>query len=300
MLALDAYAGEISRSLRAEGVRCIVLKGPTVVGWLYDDEQPRSYVDIDLLVSESDRPAAASVLSAEGFAPSGTELALPHGRRPHAETWVRDRDGMTIDLHDTVAGVGVTPSATWDVLAQEAEPMTLAGAQVEVLTKSARALLIALHAAHHGVKDAQTMGDLTRALARIDEATWQEAAELAERLEATAPFAAGLRLTDDGARLAERLALPFTSSVESILRSGSAPELALSFDWLLRTQGTRARAQLVLRRLAPRPSVLRGRSSLARRGVAGLGLAYLLQPLRLSVQSVPALRAWLAARRRAS
>jgi hypothetical protein len=299
-LALDAYAGDLSQSLRDGGVRCILLKGPSVAGWLYDADELRSYVDIDLLIARDDWDSAASVLAAASFAPSGAELALPHGRRPHAETWVRGGKGVTVDLHATLPGLGAAPEAAWAVLSSGTETMTIGGAQIEVLSEPARALLIVLHAAHHGIDDAQAMGDLARVLPRVSETTWRDAAALAERLDGIAAFAAGLRLLPDGDRLAERLELPAASSVEAILRASSAPELALSLDWLVRTPGFRARSRLIGRKLVPPVSVLRGRSELARRGTPGLGAAYLLQPFWLSRQAVPALRAWLAARKRAS
>jgi hypothetical protein len=298
-LALDAFAGELARALGSVDVRCILLKGPSVAAWLYDDGELRGYVDIDVLVQQRDWDGAAAVLSAAGFEPSRAELALPYGRRPHAETWVRGGDGVTVDVHDTVAGIGVAPELAWDVLAVGVEPMTILGSEIDVLGEAARALLVALHAAHHGIEDAQALDDLGRALVRVPDATWREAKALAEQLEATPAFGAGLRLTDAGARLAERLELPSASSVETILRAGSAPELALSLDWLVRTQGVRPRLRLILRKLFPPVSVLRGRSTLARRSGPGLGAAYLLQPFWLSRQAVPAVRAWLAARKRA-
>jgi len=104
--------------------------------------------------------------------------------------------------------------------------------------------------------------------------------------------AAGLRLLPEGNDLADRLSLPVEGSVETILRGSSAPELALSLDWLAQARGFPARARLILRKLGPPAGVMRGRSQLARRGRPGLAFAYLLQPAWLSWHAIPALRAW--------
>jgi hypothetical protein len=297
-LALDAGAVALAAALERAGIGSILLKGPTVARWLYE-EGDRSYIDIDLLVPEKDLPSAEEIVSETGFERLGDELALPYGRRPHAASWVRAQDGVTLDLHTTFPGVAVSPAAAWPVLAAHTEPMALGSGVVNVLCEPARTMLVALHAAHHGIKESQAIGDLVRAVAQLPEHNWRAANDLAEKLDAVAPFGAGLRLTPHGTRIANELKLPHAQSVEAILRADSAPELALSLEWLIQTRGVRARARLVGRRLVPPHSVLRGRSSLARRGAWGLGAAYLLQPLILASRAVPAVRAWRAARLRA-
>jgi hypothetical protein len=297
-LVLDAAAGELASDLQRAELRSILLKGPTLARWLYDDDALRSYVDVDLLVPHDEVDAASKVLSASGFTLSLEEVSLPHGRRPHAETWVRASDGIMVDLHSTLPGLGVAPDAVWTVLAGDTGRMVVGGSEVEVLREPARALLVALHAAHHGVKDAQALDDLSRALDKVPEPTWREAAALAEQLDAVPALAAGLRLSPEGSRLAADLGLPVEASVETILRASSAPELALSLDWLMRAPGLRARARLIARKFAPPPCVMRARSRLARRGRVGFAAAYLVHPFGLAWRAGPALYAWLAARSR--
>jgi hypothetical protein len=300
MLALDAATGKVARGFVQAGVRCILLKGPAIARWLYDeDELLRSYYDIDLLVSPGDVDTAAKILQNEHFQLSLSDVALPHGRRPHAQPWIRPNDAVSVDLHDTLPGVGAPPEVVWHVLTKNTGTLVVGGEHLEILGEPARVLLVALHGAHHGVKDAQALEDIARAVARVPESTWREAATLAETLDAMAPFVAGLTLSPDGRRLATTLGLPDVSTVETVLRARSAPELAHSFDWLVRTPGWRPRARLVGRKFVPPREVLKARSKLARRGRVGLAAAYAVQPLRVTWQAAPALGAWLAARRRA-
>lgn len=297
-LAIDAATGEVVTALRHAGLRCILLKGPSVARWLYDDGSPRDYVDTDLLLSPDDFGAAERALSAAGFGLSLAEVSLPHARPLHADTWVRRSDGHMVDLHRNLPGARATAESVWNALSAETDTMTVGGAEVEVLAEPARALLVALHASHHGLEETQPLTDLARALSLLPEAPWRDAAVIAEKVGAAEPFAAGLRLLAEGADLAARLALPVETSVETILRATSAPELALSLDWLLQASGFRVKARLIVRKLVPLPGVMRGRSRLARRGRLGLAAAYGLQPVWLAWHAAPALRAWSVARKK--
>jgi hypothetical protein len=89
----------------------------------------------------------------------------------------------------------------------------VAGYPAPTLTLPARALHVALHAAHHGAGYRRPMNDLERALLATEDELWRGASALAARLQATEILAAGLRLTLSGAQLAARLGLPDTRSI---------------------------------------------------------------------------------------
>ncbi len=284
-LALDSFAAEVGEAFEAAGVRYVLLKGPTVAQWLYRPDEVRGYLDVDVLGHPADLDRARGVLATKGLELSFLEAALPHGRRPHAEAWVNPQSGLSVDLHETLPGVAVDPSAAWLILTERKDLIEVAGLPLTQLAEPARTLVVALHAAHHGVDDEQALADLARALDRVERPTWRLAADLADRLRAAAAFAAGLRLLASGRELADALELPTTRSIETILRAGSAPELSLSLDWLVQTRGFRPRAVLILRKLAPPHEVLMARSRLAQRGRWGLALAYAIQPLHLAVRA---------------
>jgi hypothetical protein len=126
---------------------------------------------------------------------------------------------------------------------------------------------------------------------------WREVRQLAERLEAHPAFAAGLRLTPPGRSVAAELELLPTTSVETVLRSTSAPTMSLGFDWLARTHGFMRKARFVARKVAPPPAFMRAWTPLARRGRLGLATAYLWRVTSLAVRAGPAYVAWRNARR---
>jgi hypothetical protein len=159
-------------------------------------------------------------------------------------------------------------------------------------------LHISLHAAQHGPEwGGAVADDLTRALATVDEEIWRTAAKLAERLDATAAFAAGLRLTDRGAALADRLALPHARPTDVALRLQGAPPVALGIDQLAHATGPVARLRLLSRKVVPPPTFMRKWFPSAAHSRRAMVLGYLWRPVWLLRHTPAGLRAWLQARR---
>ena len=287
---MELRVAEAAATLSDAGIRSVVLKGPSIGRWLYDTTQERSYGDSDLLVAPGDVPAAEKVIISLGYRRLSETLT---GDRPReALYWMRSNDGAALDLHQTLPGVEVSPETAWLLLSGETEVLTLRGVEVEVLNQPARALHLALHAADHGFTSDRPLKELALALGTLPEDLWREAADMAVPLEATAAFAAGLRLVPEGAELAARLCLPDNDSVEVALRASPATRHALGLQWLLQTQGLGAKASLLVRKLAPPPAYMRAWSRLAQKGGPGLILAYLWRPLYLFLVAIPTVLAW--------
>jgi hypothetical protein len=294
-LLVDRTTGEVWRALQGAGIPAILLKGPSIAGWLYDQPGTRAYGDADILVDPARLEESRRLLSRLGFQPRTPVIP---GDRPHPSgAWLRPRDRATVDLHSSITGVGVPPEVAWRILRKQMEPLEVAGVAVEVLSVPARAVHVALHAVQHGPRDAKPMEDLKRAVSRLSTETWAEAAVLAGSLEAVPAFAAGLRLVPEGARVTDHLRLPRSSSRELALRARGAPPGTLTVDWLMTRRGLIAKLSLLARKLAPPPGFMRQWSSLARRGPAGLALAYLWRPLWLARRTGRAVVAWMRVRK---
>jgi hypothetical protein len=298
-LHLDAVTTEVVLALREAGIPSVLLRGPAIAQWLYEEATERSYVDVDLLIPYDVVQAAEKYLSGLGFSDLTVEGVLPHDRPTYAHTWARRRDGATVDVHYTLLGAQLEPKLVWEVLAGETEATSLEGAAVRILTKPGRALVVALHAAHHGVLVGKPLDDLARALELLPAEVWEQASALAARLEATSAFATGLSLLPPGEAVARRLGLPDERSTETVLRASTPPPMALGFDWLASTPGPRAKLGLVTRKIVPAPAFMRARSPLARRGRVGLAVAYVWRVLWLARHASPGFRAWRRARRAA-
>jgi ATP-binding cassette subfamily B protein len=209
---------------------------------------------------------------------------------PHAQEW--ERFGRrSVDLHWRIPGVGIPAERAWDVLAARTVPIAIGNIVGEALTRPGVALLVALHAAHHGTTATQPLSDLERALGQVDEDTWAEAARLASELDASEAFAAGLRLAPEGERLAGRLHLPPVSSPRRRLMAADQPPGSLGVLGILEAPTARRRMRAIGAGLLPGPDFMRAEWSLARRGRAGLVLAYVARLLARAWQLPAAIRA---------
>lgn len=296
-LALDAGTVEVLRAFEQAGVEALLLKGPSIARWLYAEGEPRTYIDCDLLVAPTDVLAAEEVLASLSFTRQFDDREMPSWWREHASAWSRGGDGLTVDLHRTLPGVGVDAEGVWRALSAETDVVLVARHPVPTLSLPGRALHVALHAAQHGPGWARPIADLERALAAADDDLWLEAAALAAELDATDAFATGLRLAPAGAELATRLRLAPPRSVDAELRAGSPPPLALGFEQLAGADGTRAKAEIVWRKLVPPVGFIRHWDPRAAHGRVALVRAYVRRPLWLMRRAPRGLEAWWRARR---
>lgn len=292
-LSVDLVTAEVVGALRAHDIRSILLKGPTFARLLYRDGGFRTYVDVDLLIARSDSARAGDVLRELGFT-WGYE-SRDNGPLPDRVLWVRPPD--EVDLHHTLLGVGADEERLWNVLLATTELQEVGGGEAEILSEEARALHAALHAAQHGREWEVPMEDLQRAIEILPLETWHEAARVAEQLEAVPAFATGLRLLPAGELVAERLGLPATVSVETLLRAETPPHLTLGFEKLSSLEGPGSKARFVARKLFPPPANMRFMTPLARRGRLGLAAAYLVRVGWLARHASRGFRAWMRARR---
>lgn len=300
ILHLDVITAQAVRAFREAGIGSILLKGPALARWLYDDEAERFYVDVDLLVRPQAAAEAERLLASLGLRRAGLEL-IPNDWPRHAVVYRTD-DGATVDLHHTLVGVGVDGDRLWEELSARTEQIRVGGETVDVLEPPARALVVVLHAAKDGGRVAKARIDAERCVARLESRLWPGVAELARRVRAEPALAAGLRSVPAGADLAHRLGLPNEVPVEVAIRSTgkSVPPLATGIDWLLTSQGVGGKLKLVIRKMFPPADYLREWKPLARRGTWGLALAYVWRPLWVAAHVVPALAAVIRAHRAAA
>ena len=289
-LAVDATTVEVLRAFQHASCRSILLKGLTLQRELHRDGSRRRYLDTDLLVAPSDLPRIAEALAGLGF-----RLVLDHSDHPgvvepHAQEWVRF-GRKSVDLHWRIPGVGIPADRAWDVLAARTAPIEIGNTVGKSLTPPGVALLVALHAAHHGTTVEQPLGDLERALGQIDRAIWAEAARLASELDALEAFAAGLCLAPAGERLAGDLRLPAVSSPRRRLMTTDQRPGSFGVLRILEAPTTRERMRAIRAALLPAPAVMRVGFPLARRGRIGLVLAYPARLLARTWQLPAAIRA---------
>ena len=252
-LAVDTLARRVFAQLAARGCDVVMLKGRSTAAALYGPGESRGIsVDVDLLAPPSAGEPVAAVLTELGYAPR------PY-RAPgeHATTWMRS--GLPdVDVHETLAGLLAHPEEVWAALNEHRSELSVAGIKLPVLDRAGLALHVTLHAAQHGRDGGRPIRDLERAVARIGDSDWQEAARLARRLDGAAAFGAGLRLVADGRELAERLAIPKTQSLLVAARADSVPAGTRYLAHAIEQRGVLPRARAALWAIVPPPAVMRG------------------------------------------
>jgi Uncharacterised nucleotidyltransferase len=299
---LDIKGAEIRQTLEAAGIQTVLLKGPALRELLYREGEPRQYLDVDLLVDPARLPVATEILTAEGFRRFDTEApvrqtdpsvgaAIGVQGALHAEAWRRERDGFVVDVHDSFPQVGVSSEELWGQVAEHRDVLTVAGVPTITLDRPATALLVALHAAHHGPNWAPAISDLKRAIDVFDLDCWRAARDLATKLQAETPMGVGLALTPEGREIAVQLSLSTEASIGLRLLWSGEPWSAAVIESLLRQRSPRTAAKLLAQILWPTPAALRQGSALARRGRSGLLVAYGLRIFKLGSQLPRALRA---------
>jgi Uncharacterised nucleotidyltransferase len=296
-LLADAVTAEVTEQFDKHEIGSVLLKGAAFAQLLYGGHDERLYTDSDLLVAEQDRAQAEKVLESIGFVRTDHDEDWLGPAPKYAHTFQRFGDGAYVDLHWRLSGAAASPDQQWAAIGKHRAKVVVSGREIDALDPPATALLAALHNAHHGTGRPATLGDLDRAIDRFGQSVWIDAARLADEISARMPFAAGLRLTSAGDSLADRLSLDRPQSVEMWLKTNPSTYGAHALDRFAQTKTLRGRVEMFVRIAFPPGTVMRRFFPLARRGTAGLAVAYLVRPLHLLITAGPALREWHHARR---
>ena len=291
-LAVDLLTAEVVEGLEAAGVDCILLKGPVVAEWLYPDAL-RTYEDCDLLVEPGRRQDAEATLRELGFRPYDPSPVAAGLGPPVSRCWLRGWE--RIDVHNSFWGLTAEPADVWVAFAAESVTGVVARRQVRMPSPSARLLLVALHAVHHGSAAPQPLADLTRAFEQKPDEAWRDALGLARRLGGEAAFLAAFALLPMGRERARALGLPRRITIESAVTAAGLP-VSEGFERLARTESLVARLGLARAELMPSAEFMRWRYALARSGSAGLAAAYPVRLASIALSVARALWAWAALR----
>lgn len=254
---LDAAAVEVIDAFRAAGLKPLLLKGAALAQTLYGPEEYRGYGDVDLLVARQALAASRQALTAIGYTNAEPPGIDDVAGILYSETWVRVPEGSTgrplmVDLHWRLAGCEAPADVTWRVMWTRRAWIEIDGHRVAVPARDGLALHVATHAAQHGPENGKVLADLARGIERWNGEVWRSAARLAEQLDGTPAFAAGLRLLPAGAELARTLGLPPTDTLEWAIRNRNArPRGTFHLTALARARGVRAEVDVLRRALLP-------------------------------------------------
>ena len=157
-----------------------------------------------------------------------------------------------MDLHRSLPGVAVGEESAWRLLSADPAVVPVAGRSVPALALPGRALHVALHAAHHGVRWRPPRDRIwsARSLART---TISGGGRRRSRTSSTRSTHSSRDCGSKRRSRADRSAWApaCESSVYARLRASTPPPTALGFEQLARAEGMRRRAAIVWRKLVP-------------------------------------------------
>lgn len=273
-LLVDSVTLEVTAAMKADGVGPLLLKGPAITSWIYRPGEPRTYVDTDLLIDPLQLERACVTLARLGFVQTQSDIHVEDFAEPHAQTWRRPKERVTVDLHWRIPGVGAKAESAWPRLSRSPESVVLGMGRVDALGFPARALHLALHAVQNGRDGEKSLRDLELGLARLEGSVWESASLLAREVDAAEPFAVALTMLPDGQRLLTRLGLEAPLGSVWQLWASSPPPGAVRLHALLSAKSFRARARMLVSSAFPAPLYMRAMYSQANRGVGGLLVSY--------------------------
>jgi hypothetical protein len=291
---LDEGAVAALDAIGSAGAEALLLKGPALAQRLYAKGETRGYTDIDLLVPPRHLTRARQALIALGYGRPEECLGIVDvAGIQHSETWAgrpKPNVALWLDLHWRLSGCEAPGDFAWDQLAEGRGWIELAGRQVPILGDHGLALHLALHVAQDVGRNTKTIGDLVRGIERWPVEVWRDAAQLAESVEATPAFAAGLRVIPKGAELASRLNLARTPEFDwEIRHADERPRGTFHLEAVVSAQGTRNRLGVLRRSLIPTARWIRSQFPWAR-GRLLLIVAYACHIARAPVWAARAIR----------
>jgi hypothetical protein len=177
----EAQLAQVLRSLEAEGVTAMVIKG-AALGAVYPDPALRPYVDLDLLVPEDQLARAESALNRLGYRASTSKgWSMEHHR--HLPTMMATDDQSPVEIHwrlDNPGQVGHLPTPEmWG----RAVPLSVGGQAALQLDPIDAALHVCCHAVvqNIGRLGLQPVCDLVQLAESWDRAQWEALACRAKR-----------------------------------------------------------------------------------------------------------------------
>jgi Uncharacterised nucleotidyltransferase len=199
LVRINRATAELVSALANQGIRSMLLKGPTTGRVLYLGEE-RSYTDIDLLVEPSamDRAEATAIRLGYRRREEPTHLAARWAwRKLETEERTLDRsiDGVALDLHRSFHQFPVNFKLLAELWSTRDE-IIFAGVSIPTPSVSCVGLLTLLHAAesrHPRARRERLVADVERAIDRLGLEVWEEIGAVSKRLGVAEDVVAVLR-----------------------------------------------------------------------------------------------------------
>lgn len=216
------------RSLRAESIDCLPLKGPVVAEAYYEDLSLRAFGDLDIIIREKDLTQASTLAARAGYqmlVELKGQILKRYLRDRHHFQWVREDGQVTLEIHwRCIQPCYAFPLHVDDLLARRI-PLDLHKETVLAPSHEDHLLILCLHGTKNCWQDLGYIADID-ALLRSSAAkrlNWTLLQDIAHEV-------GGLRMLALGLKLAHNLfqsPLPQVG-LDWLEKQGKADEIACS------------------------------------------------------------------------
>ena len=288
--------------LSAAGIPTVTFKGPVLAAMAYGSIELRQFVDLDILVRQTDLPRVAEILTAEGYlSPHTRREGLATGYFQECEDAFFAAGGLgAVDVHWKITPRSFRFAPDEESFWRRARPVDLEFGSVTAIAPEHLLLYVCVHAAKHGWVKLGSICDVAEIIrarpaidliAMLDEAT----ALGSRRMFLTGIYLAhelvGAPIADDIVEIARRdgAVRALASRVARQLFSGEGPGHSRFDPWAVpirSIQGARARMHYIVSRLMA-PTM--GDYELIRLPRPLFPLYWAIRPFRMALQYGPRL-----------
>lgn len=204
-MLIDEYQ-ILCHAFNSSGIRVVALKGIGYLRSVYDDPGLRELADIDLLVDERQLHAACRIIESRGY----RVIPMEDGGQPdidglspvqrqvyesfyHAYSFQSADDLINVDLHWRLAPATFANALPAELALNSAGAPD--GAEAGVLPAAMQFVCQCQHAAKDGWSELKWAIDIHYIANQLDEASWDEAWQIATRLRARRVLLTGLAIS---------------------------------------------------------------------------------------------------------
>jgi hypothetical protein len=174
-LALTRELLRLLPLFEAQGIPVLTFKGPVLAQQLYGQVARREFLDLDILVRESDAQAAFALLLREGYQ-SQFPLTAEQFRRYCAMdcelAWSHPERGVAVDLHWKLAPAPYTFAFPERAVWQGAHHVVISGQRVRTLAPELLVLFLFFHHSKHDWAWLVWLSDLAMIVRGFDADAW--------------------------------------------------------------------------------------------------------------------------------
>ncbi len=185
----------IMNLLRENSIEALAFKGPALAQMAYGDITLRQYVDLDILVDESDAFNAGRLMSENGHTAVLPLKILSNETCLHAakDFSLMSKDGLHTELHWRLFEKKYAISIMSCTTQKKCQAVTINGHTLQTLQNELLMVYLCLHGAKHAFERIEWICDIDR-LIRNTEVNWDDAMSIANQSHAKRSFFLGLSL----------------------------------------------------------------------------------------------------------